>query len=88
MFLGYPPKKQSHRLKLFQSLPKDITIIFYCAPHKLTHTLEDLKTALGDIEIVIARELTKIHEEIWRGKLSEAQSRAFKGEIVLLFTLQ
>ena len=87
MFLGYPPEKQSHRIKLFSSLPKDTTLIFYCAPHKLAQTLGDLKESLGDIEIVIARELTKIHEEIWRGKLSEAQTREFKGELVLLFTL-
>lgn len=87
MFLGYPPEKQSHRTKLFRSLPKDITIIFFCPPHKLTQTLEDLKQSLGNINIVIARELTKIHEEIWQGKLSEVQTREFKGELVLLFTL-
>lgn len=84
LFLGYPPEKQSHRLKVFSGLPKETTIIFYCAPHKLEQTLLDLKESLGDIDIVIARELTKIHEEIWRGKLSEAQNRDFKGELVLL----
>lgn len=89
MFLGYPPEKQSHRLKLFGALPKETTIIFYCAPHKLQQTLVDLQTVLGDIPIVIARELTKIHEEVWRGKIAEA-SQKFKdplGEFVLLFTL-
>jgi len=86
-FLGYPPEKQSHRIRLFGSLPKDLTIIFYVAPHKLQQTLLDLKQSLGDIDIVIARELTKIHEEIWRGKLSEAQLRDFKGELVILFHL-
>lgn len=89
MFLGYPPEKQSHRLKLFQSLPKDITIIFYCAPHKLKQTLLDLKESYGDIHIVIARELTKIHEDIWRGTLSKAltEFQLTKGEFVLLLTL-
>lgn len=88
MFLGYPPEKQSHRTKLFASLPKDTTIIFYCAPHKLRQTLEDMKDALGNIEIVIARELTKIHEEVWRGKISEAILRYQPpiGEFVILFT--
>lgn len=89
MFLGYPPEKQSHRIKLFQSLPKDVTIIFYCAPHKLHQTLVDLQTALGDIPIVLARELTKIHEEVWRGKISEAITYFPnpQGEFVLLFHL-
>ncbi len=87
-FLGYPPEKQSHRIKLFSSLPKDITIIFYCAPHKLLQTLEDMKEVLGDIPIVIARELTKVHEEVWRGKLSEAINHFIlpKGEYVILFS--
>lgn len=87
MFLGYPPEKQSHRRNLFTSLPKKTTIIFYVAPHKLKQTLSDLKESLGDINIVIARELTKIHEEIWRGKISETEKREFKGELVVLFKL-
>lgn len=90
LFLGYPPEKQNHRRNLFQSLPKDTTIIFYCAPHKLHQTLEDIKDVLGDIEIVIARELTKIHEEFWRGKTSEAIAHFSdpKGEFVLLFSFE
>lgn len=87
MFLGYPPEKQSHRIKLFGSLPKNITIIFYCAPHKLHQTLTDLQTVLGDLPIVLVRELTKMHEEIWRGKISDAQTCDFKGELVLLFSI-
>lgn len=89
MFLGYPPEKQSHRLKLFGALPKDVTIILYCAPHKLQQTLTDMQTALGDIPIVIGRELTKIHEEVWRGKLSESLQKFEDpmGEFVILLTL-
>ncbi|KKU82199.1 MAG: hypothetical protein UY10_C0040G0004 [Microgenomates group bacterium GW2011_GWA2_47_8] len=87
MFLGYPPEKQSHRIKLFSSLPKDVTIIFYCAPHKLRQTLEDMQTVFGDIPIVIARELTKVHEEVWKGKILGAINHFPdpKGELVLLF---
>lgn len=87
MFLGYPPEKKSHRIKLFQSLPKDITIIFYCAPHKLHQTLTDMQTVFGNIDIVIARELTKIHEEVWLGKLSESFQKFPNpiGEFVFLF---
>lgn len=89
MFLGYPPEKQSHRIKLFSSLPKDVTIIFYCAPHKLQQTFGDMQTVLGDIPIVIARELTKIHEEVWRGAITEALQKFNKplGEFVLLLQL-
>lgn len=86
LFLGYPPEKQSHRIKLFRSLQKETTIIFYCAPHKLHLALEDLKDVLGDINIVLARELTKMHEEVWRGNISEAQKHFFdpRGEFVVL----
>ncbi len=87
LFLGYPPEKQSHRIKLFESLPGDTTIIFYCAPHKLRQTLADLQSVMGDIPIVLCRELTKIHEEVWRGKISAALKHfsAPKGEFVLLY---
>ena len=86
IFLGYPPEKQSARLECFKKLSPNITTIFYCAPHKLAHTLEDMKAALGDIEIVVARELTKVHEEIWRGNITNAQSyfKTPKGEFVVL----
>lgn len=89
MFFGYPPEKKSHRIKLFECLPKNNTIIFYCAPHKLEQTLLDMKEVFGDIEITIARELTKIHEEILNEKISVflAHVKDIKGEIVLLFTL-
>lgn len=89
MYVGYPPEKQSHRLKLFSTLPKKMTLIFYCAPHKLQTTLSDLKEVHGDIEIVISRELTKIHEEYWSGLISEALLHFSepKGEFVLLFNI-
>ncbi len=94
LFLGYPPEKQSHRTKLFANLFNlnqvvSNTYIFYCAPHKLIQTLEDMKEVCGDIDIVVARELTKIYEEVWRGKISDATVRFQnpKGEFVILFTL-
>lgn len=89
IFLGYPPEKQSARLELFKKLSPNITTIFFCAPHKLTRTLEDTRSVFGDIEIVVARELTKVHEEIWRGRLTNALSyfKAPKGEFVVLFNI-
>lgn len=63
--------------------------MFYSAPHKLQRDLSDIKAELGDIDIVIARELTKVHEEIWRGKISEALVHFAnpQGEFVLLLHL-
>lgn len=94
-FLGYPPDKQNQRIKLFSELlsccrtSKQInpTYIFFCSPHKIQQTLTDLKEVFGDIEIVIGRELTKIYEEVWRGKITAAADgvNKFKGELVLLF---
>ena len=62
------------------------TIILYEAPHKLKNTLEDLKPILNKRKIVLARELTKIHEEFIRGNIDEVieNSKDVKGEIVIL----
>lgn len=94
-FLGYPPEKQGTREKFFLSIREsnnalNATYILYCAPHKLIKTLEDIQKTLGDIEIVIAHELTKIHESTWSGKVSDAITSQIKikGEIVILFRLE
>ncbi len=94
LFLGYPPEKKSHRRGLLENLMKisqilTTTYIFYVAPHKLTQFLTEIQEELGNREIVLVRELTKVHEEIWRGKITEALQRFSppKGELVLLFRL-
>ncbi len=81
LFLGFFDAKK------LKDLQRGITTIFFCAPHKLVRDLQQLQGALGDIEIVLARELTKVHEEIWRGKISQALVHFDKpkGEFVLLF---
>ena len=95
LFLGFPPQKSRARLRLFTDL-KDIfekssiypTIILFESPHRIYKTLEDLKYTVGDIEVVIARELTKLHEEIIRDKISNILSRSpnLKGEITIIFS--
>ncbi len=90
LFLGYPPEKEAHQRELFlkiATLPIKLTVIFFVSPHKLLKTLKLLKDHFGDMEIVIARELTKIHEEVWRGNVSEALVKfsSPKGEIVVLW---
>lgn len=94
MFAGYPPHKQGHRTKFFENLKKSqesvkTTVVLFEAPHKLLRTLEDLQDVMGDIPVVIARELTKVHEELRRERISEAlehfQKTNPKGECIILF---
>lgn len=94
-FLGYPPEKESHRIKLFTNLLNLnrfmlSTYVMYCAPHKLRVTLGDMQKSLGDIDIVVTRELTKAYEEVWKGLITKALKKygTPKGEFVLLFTLR
>ncbi len=98
-FIGYLPSTQNKRQKILSQLQHRYpssntnvvretypTIIFFETPHRLKESLEDLKEVFGDIEIVICRELTKVHEEIWRGTISEAINKDFKGEIIILIS--
>jgi len=96
LFLGYPPRKPGHRKSLFENVKSatslvESTIIFFEAPHKIVKTLEELKEIFGDIEIVLARELTKIHEEVRREKISKSiehfEKTIPKGEFISLLHL-
>lgn len=95
MFIGYPPHKPGHRIKLWQNITLmiriiKVTVIVFEAPHKLVRTLDEMKEVFGDIDIVLTRELTKVHEEVWRGSISEALKKfgkIQKGEFVILFTV-
>lgn len=95
LFVGYPPKKEGHRKKLFTDLsvlPIKTTIIFFEAPHRLVKTLGELQEVFGDIHIVVARELTKMHEEIRRDEITKVISHFEKtnpkGEFVILFNIK
>lgn len=96
IFLGFTSSKQSQRIKLFNQTKEAIerlssTVIFFESPFRLNKSLADMMSVFGDIEIVIARELTKIHEEIKKGKISyflDKYSKEIpKGEFVILFHL-
>lgn len=91
LFVGYPPKKPGHRETFFQKLTKlpiKTTIIFFEGPHHLLRTLEGIRKAFGDVDIVVCRELTKVFEETRREKISESISHFEKtepkGEFVIL----
>jgi 16S rRNA (cytidine1402-2'-O)-methyltransferase len=73
LYLGYLPRKRSERQRqLAQIMGLPYTLIFLEAPHRLLTSLEDLLATLGDRPIAVGRELTKLHEEIFRGSLSQA----------------
>lgn len=86
-FLGFLPlNKKLRRQKLKEIENSSKTIIIYEAPHKMKTTLGDLKEILKDRKIVLARELTKIHEEFIRKSINELLSEidTIKGEMILI----
>lgn len=86
-FLGFLPLHKKLRKEKLEEIQKSQkTVILYEAPHKLQTTLKDLSVFLEDRQIVLARELTKIHEEFIRGTVKEIMERAesLKGEMVLM----
>jgi 16S rRNA (cytidine1402-2'-O)-methyltransferase len=90
VFEGFLPRKGSGRTQRLETLATEPrTIVLYEAPHRLARTLDDLAAALGsDRHVAIARELTKLHEEVMRGTLADAQAWASanepRGELVLV----
>jgi 16S rRNA (cytidine1402-2'-O)-methyltransferase len=89
LFAGFLPAKSNSRVKMLQSYAAyPTTLIFYESPHRITETLEDILSALGNRPIALCRELTKMYEEIRRGTVSEVlescQTDPPRGEIVLV----
>ena len=75
LYLGYLPRKASERREYIGQISHlPYTLIFLEAPHRLLAALADLDSCLGDRPVAVARELTKLYEEIWRGSLSQAQA--------------
>lgn len=88
-FYGYPPKKSGKREKLMEEAGgRRETSIFYESPFRLIKTLKSIDKVLGSREVVVARELTKLHEEVRRGTaaglIEYFEERGVKGEITLL----
>lgn len=89
-FIGFVPRKQGKRRSFLDDLGKETrTMIFFESPHRLLNLAEDLISALGDRRSVLAREITKIHEEFIRCNLSQLKSKIqskgdIKGECTLL----
>ena len=84
-----PARAQARRTRLEEVRAFPSTLIFYEAPHRLGESLADAREILGEREAAVARELTKLHEEIVRGRLSELAERfgsetAARGEMVIV----
>jgi len=90
VFEGFLPTKNQDRRDRLEFLQAEArTIIFYEGPHRLRQTLQDLAEALGkERQIVLARELTKLYEEFWRGRIEDAithySEREPQGEYTLV----
>jgi len=89
VFEGFLPRKIKERKRYYKSIEnEERTIIFYETPHRLKRALKDMLDVWGERKIVIARELTKMYEEIIRGNLSqvitEINRKEIKGEITLV----
>ena len=86
-FIGFLPLNKKLRKEKLEEIKNETrTLIIYEAPHKLKDTLEDLKIILNERNVVLAREITKIHEEFIRGNIEYIieKSKNIKGEIILI----
>jgi 16S rRNA (cytidine1402-2'-O)-methyltransferase len=89
-FAGFLPHKPGQRLKALEAIADEqATVIFYEAPHRIVEALEAVDEVLGSRPVVVARELTKLHEEFLRGTAAEIRAilavrDSVKGEITLL----
>ena len=89
VFEGFLPRRGGERKRRLEELVSQRrTLVFFEAPHRLDKTLADMLEVLGDREVALCRELTKLHEEVRRGRLTELvsqlQRRPVKGELVLV----
>ncbi|MBI4714181.1 16S rRNA (cytidine(1402)-2'-O)-methyltransferase [Candidatus Uhrbacteria bacterium] len=88
VFLGFPPNKKG-RQKFFDQLSEfDMTIVFYESTHRILKTLDEIKKRFPDRQLVVCRELTKLHETIYRGTAGEVTEKlktsSIKGEFVII----
>ena len=87
VFIGFLPVNNGEKKEILQKLKYETkTLIFYEAPHKIKNTLSTIYEEFGDRQCSLARELTKIHEEFIRGKISEILEKLddVKGEFVII----
>jgi len=91
IFEGFLPAKKKQRRERLQTLRDETrTLVFYEAPHRLRDALDDVHELLGNRETVLAREVSKVHEEFLRGPLSELicmlERQEIRGEVTLIIS--
>ena len=87
LYLGFLPSRTGERKRLLESVAEETgTIVVFEAPHRLTKALKSIVEVLGDRQLAVCRQLTKLHEEVFRGRASEAIEyfEKPKGEFVLV----
>jgi 16S rRNA (cytidine1402-2'-O)-methyltransferase len=88
LFLGFPPHKNGRRAFFAKIAASPETICFYESTHRILKTLEQLGAVIGERKIVVGRELTKLHETVYRGTVTEVtkalEKGSIKGEFVLV----
>ena len=87
LYIGFLPNRAAARRRALEAVAGEPgTIVALEAPHRLAAALEDIREALGDRRIAVCRELTKLHEEIFRGTVSQAMAHftAPRGEVTLV----
>ena len=89
LFCGFLPPRKTERLRKLEELKYEKrTVVFYEAPHRLLETVEDMIEVFGDRKVMIAKELTKLHEKFMRGTLKEVYSKlqdsVIAGEYVIV----
>ena len=89
LFLGFLPSKSTRRRQLLTSLREEKrTLIFYESPHRLLASMGDIAALLGDREVVVSREMTKVYEEFLRGPAGDVLNRlgngTIRGEVTLI----
>lgn len=84
IFLGFLPKKKGRQTLLTKMKEEKTTLVFFESPHRIERTLLEIGDYLGDIEVVVGRELTKKFEEVTRGRISDVKIKNTKGEFVIV----
>jgi 16S rRNA (cytidine1402-2'-O)-methyltransferase len=89
-FLGFTPHRHGERMEFYRRLGQlGHTTIVYESPERLVESLEDALSVLGDVEVTVGREMTKLHEEFVNGRVSEVlgelAGRSVKGEVTVVF---
>jgi 16S rRNA (cytidine1402-2'-O)-methyltransferase len=88
VFEGFLPKKKGRKTRLNVLSGEERTIILFESPERVGRTLKDCLDSFGDRPVAVCREITKLHEEIWRGRLSNGaqhfDEKKVKGEVTVL----